>query len=50
MGDIDAGLRGGLEVLGWTRNPTEGKLKVELAETKIRQKEKCFGDLQSVKT
>ena len=34
LGDIDADLRGGLEELSWTRNPTEGKLKVGLAETK----------------
>ena len=50
LGDIDADLKGGLEELGWIGNPTEGKLKVGLAETKIRQKEKCFGDLQSMKT
>ena len=50
LGDIDADLRGGLEELGWTRNPTEGKLKVGLAETKIRQKEKCLGDLQNMTT
>ena len=28
-GDVDVGLRGGLEKLGWTRNPTEGKLKLD---------------------
>ena len=50
LGDIDADLRRGLEELGWTRNLTEGKLKVGLAETKIRQKEKCLGDLQNMTT
>ena len=49
-GDVDVDLRGGLEKLGWTRNPTEGKLKLDWRKQKIRQKEKCFGDLQSVKT
>ena len=28
-GDVDVGLRGELEKLGWTRNPTEGKLKLD---------------------
>ena len=42
LGDIDADLRGGLEELGWTRNPTEGKLRVGLAETKNPAKRKVF--------
>ena len=52
LGDIDADLRGGLEELGWTGNPTEGKLKVGLAEIRnpTKRRKKCFVDLQSVKT
>ena len=42
LGDIEADLGGGLEELGWTRNPTEGKLKVGLAETKNPTKRKVF--------
>ena len=51
LGDIDADLRGGLEELGWTGNPTEGKL-VGLAEIRnpTKRRKKCFVDLQSVKT
>ena len=52
LGDIDADLRGGLEELGCTGNPTEGKLKVGLAEIRnpTKRRKKCFVDLQSVKT
>ena len=52
LGDIDADLRRGLEELGWTGNPTEGKLKVGLAKIRnpTKRRKKCFVDLQSVKT
>ena len=44
LGDIEADLKGGLEELGWTKNPTEGKLKVGLAETKSDKKKSVWGN------
>ena len=41
---IEADLKGGLKELGWGKNPTEGKLKVGLAETKSDKKKSVWGD------
>ena len=37
-------MKGGLKELGWGKNPTEGKLKVGLAETKSDKKKSVWGD------